>query len=54
MENFEIKNLGIDPGIRNTGWGIVSQSGNKLNYVAHGVINPSSKATAIDTSIDLY
>ena len=45
MASFDIKNLGIDPGIRNTGWGIVSQRGNKLNYVAHGVIKPSSKSS---------
>ena len=45
MKNFEIKNLGIDPGIRNTGWGIVCQQGSKLSYVAHGVIKPSTKSS---------
>ena len=29
--------LGIDPGLRNMGWGIIDVRGNKLNHVANGV-----------------
>ena len=29
--------LGIDPGLRNMGWGIVDVSGNKLSHIANGV-----------------
>ena len=32
--------LGIDPGLRHTGWGIVSQDGNRLSFVAAGRISP--------------
>ena len=32
--------LGIDPGIRNTGWGVVEQFENKLRHIANGVIKP--------------
>ncbi len=32
--------LGIDPGIRNTGWGVIEQSDNRLRHVANGVIKP--------------
>ena len=32
--------LGIDPGIRNTGWGVVEQYENKLRHIANGVIKP--------------
>lgn len=35
--------LGIDPGLNNCGWGIVDLNGSKLNYVAHGVIQPQKK-----------
>lgn len=35
--------MAIDPGLNNTGWGIVSKSGNNLSYVASGVIKPPSK-----------
>ena len=27
--------LGIDPGLRNMGWGIVDVSGNKLSHIAN-------------------
>ena len=29
--------LGIDPGLRNMGWGIIDVNGNKLTHVANGV-----------------
>jgi len=32
--------LGIDPGIRNTGWGVIEQKSNRLIHVANGVIQP--------------
>lgn len=31
--------LGVDPGLANTGWGIVAQSGSKLSCVAYGCIS---------------
>jgi crossover junction endodeoxyribonuclease RuvC len=31
--------LGIDPGTRHLGWGVVVRSGNQLKHVAHGVIH---------------
>jgi crossover junction endodeoxyribonuclease RuvC len=34
--------IGIDPGLRHTGWGIVAQSGNRLSFVAAGRISPDS------------
>ena len=33
--------LGIDPGIRNTGWGVIEQSDNRLFHIANGVIKPN-------------
>ncbi|MEO9969349.1 MAG: crossover junction endodeoxyribonuclease RuvC [Hyphomonadaceae bacterium] len=33
-----VRILGIDPGLRHTGWGIVDVSGPRLTHVAHGVI----------------
>lgn len=30
--------LGIDPGTRRLGWGVVSRTGNRLVHIAHGVI----------------
>jgi crossover junction endodeoxyribonuclease RuvC len=33
--------LGIDPGLRHTGWGVIIQDGNRLSFVAAGRISPS-------------
>ena len=35
-----IRILGLDPGLRRTGWGVLTIEGSKLTYVAHGVIVP--------------
>ncbi len=35
--------LGIDPGIANTGWGVVDFDGQKFRPVSFGVINTSTK-----------
>jgi crossover junction endodeoxyribonuclease RuvC len=35
-----IRILGLDPGLRRTGWGMVAVEGSRLTYVAHGVIAP--------------
>jgi crossover junction endodeoxyribonuclease RuvC len=32
--------LGLDPGLRHTGWGVIRQQGNRLSFVAAGRINP--------------
>lgn len=32
--------LGLDPGLRHTGWGVVLQDGARLSFVAAGRINP--------------
>ncbi len=30
--------VGLDPGLRRTGWGVIESEGNRLRHVAHGVI----------------
>ncbi len=35
--------LGIDPGTRFLGWGVVRRSGNRLTHIAHGVIRAGTK-----------
>jgi len=35
-----IRILGLDPGLRRTGWGVVVADGARLSHVAHGVIAP--------------
>ncbi|CAI3933268.1 MULTISPECIES: crossover junction endodeoxyribonuclease RuvC [Commensalibacter] len=38
-----VRILGIDPGLRFTGWGIIDAQGNRLSYVAGGVLATDSK-----------
>lgn len=39
-----VKILGIDPGLLRCGWGIIEVQGNRLAFVASGVIRPQAKA----------
>jgi crossover junction endodeoxyribonuclease RuvC len=38
--NASIRILGLDPGLRRTGWGVIACEGARLSHVAHGVITP--------------
>jgi len=40
-----IRILGIDPGLRRTGWGIVESDGNRLIYLACGSVETSERAS---------
>lgn len=40
--------LGLDPGIADTGWGVIEKSGQKLKIVACGSIKTSSKTEFIN------
>jgi len=33
--------IGLDPGLRLTGWGVIDVEGNRLRHVAHGVVKVS-------------
>ena len=35
--------IGLDPGLRNTGWGVIAVQGNRLTYVADGVVRSNAK-----------
>jgi crossover junction endodeoxyribonuclease RuvC len=39
-----IRIIGIDPGLRRTGWGIVETSGNSLTFIAAGTLKSSDGA----------
>lgn len=44
MSRVPIRILGIDPGLRRTGWGVVACEGNRLTYVACGSVTTDDKA----------
>ena len=37
--------LGLDPGTRHFGWGVVTRSGTRLHYVAHGIVHAGDRAS---------
>ncbi|HEX3496127.1 MAG TPA: crossover junction endodeoxyribonuclease RuvC [Methylocella sp.] len=43
MEQAAIRIIGVDPGLRNMGWGIVEVLGSKLVYVASGIIHSNAQ-----------
>ena len=49
-----IRILGLDPGLRRTGWGVVTVSGSKLTHVAHGVIAPSERLAFSERLLCLF
>jgi crossover junction endodeoxyribonuclease RuvC len=49
-----IRILGIDPGLRRTGWGVVACQGARLVHVAHGVISPPDTATLAERLLFLF
>ncbi|HEX8570882.1 MAG TPA: crossover junction endodeoxyribonuclease RuvC [Caulobacteraceae bacterium] len=46
--------LGLDPGLRRTGWGVISVEGSRLSWVAHGVIAPPEKAPFSERLLALF
>jgi len=39
--------IGLDPGLRLTGWGVIDVDGNRLRHVAHGVVKvPADRSLA--------
>jgi crossover junction endodeoxyribonuclease RuvC len=31
--------IGLDPGLRRTGWGVIAVDGSRLSFIACGVVN---------------
>ena len=44
MARHPIRILGIDPGLRRTGWGLIETDGNRLIHVACGSLETSDRA----------
>ncbi len=46
--------IGLDPGLRLTGWGVIDVEGNRLRHVAHGVIKVTVEGTLASRLHDLF
>lgn len=49
-----VRILGLDPGLRRTGWGVVVIDGSRLTHVAHGVIAPKETLAFADRLLFLF
>ena len=49
-----IRLIGIDPGLRRTGWGVIVCEGSHLAHVAHGVITPATDLPFAERLLVLY
>jgi crossover junction endodeoxyribonuclease RuvC len=49
-----IRILGIDPGLRRTGWGVVACEGNRLTYIACGTVETDAKAALADRLVAIH
>ncbi len=53
MQEETIRLIGIDPGLRNTGWGVIDVNGNRLSQVADGVVSSTSSLPLANRLVQL-
>ena len=46
--------LGLDPGLRRTGWGVIQVDGTRLSFVACGVVTSDDKRSLADRLVQLH
>jgi crossover junction endodeoxyribonuclease RuvC len=49
-----VRIIGIDPGLRRCGWGVIESEGNRLRFVACGTVTPVVNANLADRLAELY
>src|SRR5690606_20321848 len=49
-----IRILGIDPGLRRTGWGVIDVDGNRLIFVACGSVSTSNQAALAERLVTIH
>lgn len=45
--------LGLDPGLRHTGWGVIDADGNRLRHIANGVIHSDENDSLAERLLQL-
>ncbi len=45
--------LGLDPGTRHFGWGLVEKRGSRLSHIAHGVIDTDTTAVIAERLVEI-
>ncbi len=52
--NSSIRIIGIDPGLRHTGWGVIESDGNRLGYIASGTVTSKARAQLAHRLLELF
>lgn len=46
--------IGLDPGLRHTGWGVIAVDGNRLRHIADGAVHPAPTGTLAERLVALF
>lgn len=46
--------IGLDPGLRCTGWGVIETDGNRLSFVGEGIVQTNSKLSLSERLAELF
>ncbi|KZM52192.1 Holliday junction resolvase [Labrenzia sp. OB1] len=46
--------MGIDPGLRRTGWGIIEAAGNRLSFIGSGTVTSDNKKSLAERLVELH
>ena len=49
-----IRVLGVDPGLRRTGWGVIETIGNRLTFIASGTVTSDNRKTLAERLVQLH
>ena len=49
-----MKLLGIDPGLRNTGWGVIETDGNRIIYLGDGAVTSDPSLSLAERLVQLH
>jgi crossover junction endodeoxyribonuclease RuvC len=49
-----VRIIGIDPGLRRCGWGVIESEGNRLRFIACGTLTPAVELSLAERLADLH
>ncbi len=49
-----VRIIGLDPGLRNTGWGVIESEGSRLIYVADGSVHSDADAPLAERLLQIH
>ncbi len=49
-----VRIIGLDPGLRNTGWGVIESEGSRLIYMADGAVHSDAEAPLAERLLQIH